>query len=221
MMFGTIVNFLAIIIGSLVGLFFNKEVSEQLNKSLMNALALGVIYIGITGVLTKTDGLLIIVALVIGTFVGEYLKIDDKLHLSVKKIETRFKKGDIAEGLISAILLFCIGAMSILGAIEAVQGQHDIYLTKSVLDGVTAIMLATTLGFGVLLSAFVVLAYQFVLIVIVSFFSPIFTELALVDIGVLGGIMMIALGLNVLGITKIKVANMLPALLIPILWHLF
>ncbi len=220
-MFGTLVNFFAILVGSLIGLLVKKEVPEQLNKSLMNALGLGVIYIGINGLTTPTDGLLIIVSLVLGTFMGEKLNLDEKIHQGATKIEKRFKKGDIADGLISSVLLFCVGAMAILGAIEATQGAHTIYMTKAILDGVTSIMLATTLGFGVLLSAFVVLAYQGSLVLLVGFLSPLFTDVALVDIGVLGGIMMVALGLNVLGVTKIKVANMLPALLIPLLWHLF
>ncbi len=220
-MFGTLVNFFAILVGSLIGLLVKKEVPEQLNKSLMNALGLGVIYIGINGLTTPTDGLLIIVSLVLGTFMGEKLNLDEKIHQGATKIEKRFKTGDIADGLISSVLLFCVGAMAILGAIEATQGAHTIYMTKAILDGVTSIMLATTLGFGVLLSAFVVLAYQGSLVLLVGFLSPLFTDVALVDIGVLGGIMMVALGLNVLGVTKIKVANMLPALLIPLLWHLF
>ena len=219
-MLGVCVNFIAIVIGATFGLVLNKEVPKSLQKSLMNALALGVIYIGILGLSAPTDTLFIIVSLVLGTFIGELLRIDENIHQQTLKLEAKLQKGDIAEGFISAVLLFCVGAMAILGAVESSQGNHDIFYTKAVLDGVTSVMFATTLGLGVLLSAFVVLIYQGSLVLLAGLLSPILTEAALTDIGVLGGLMMLALGLNVMGITKIKVANMLPALVLPILWHL-
>lgn len=224
-MLGTWVNFFAILIGGAIGLLIKSGVPEKLNKSIMNALALGVMYVGITSLSTESNPLLIIVALAIGTLMGEWVDIDDRINKFAIRLEKRLNKGgkqhNIAQGFLAATLLFCVGAMSILGAIEgSLQGTHSILMTKSVLDGVTSVIFAATLGIGVLVSAFAVLAYQGGLVLLAGILSPIFTDAALLDIGVLGGIMIVGLGMNVLGVTKIKVANMLPALVVPIIYHL-
>ncbi|MGL4335726.1 MAG: DUF554 domain-containing protein [Turicibacter sp.] len=224
-MLGTWINFFAILIGGTIGLFIKNGVPEKLNKSIMNALALGVMYVGITSLSTESNPLLIIVSLAVGTLVGEWIDLDEGISRLAVRLETRLNKNggqhNVAQGFLASVLLFCVGAMAILGAIEgSLQGTHSILMTKSVLDGVTSIIFAAAMGLGVVLSAFFVLFYQGSLVLLAGVLSPIFTDAALQDIGVLGGIMIIGLGLNVLGVTKIKVANMLPALIIPILYHL-
>ncbi|MGL4373022.1 MAG: DUF554 domain-containing protein, partial [Turicibacter sp.] len=175
-MLGTWINFFAILIGGTIGLFIKNGVPEKLNKSIMNALALGVMYVGITSLSTESNPLLIIVSLAVGTLVGEWIDLDEGISRLAVRLETRLNKNggqhNVAQGFLASVLLFCVGAMAILGAIEgSLQGTHSILMTKSVLDGVTSIIFAAAMGLGVVLSAFFVLFYQGSLVLLAGVLS--------------------------------------------------
>ena len=162
-MLGTLVNFSAIIIGSIIGLLLKNGVPEKLSNTIMQGLALCVLLIGISGAIKGSNVLLIIISIVIGGFIGELIDLDNLLQKLGDKIETRFKgKGvKISEGFVTASLLFCVGSMAIVGALQSgLEGNHKILFAKSMLDGISSIIFASSLGIGGLLSAFSVLIYQ-------------------------------------------------------------
>lgn len=224
-MLGTIVNTVAILIGSIVGLFLKGGISKRFDDAIMKALGLSVLYIGISGSLKSTDTLLLILSLIIGVIIGEVVDLDKALGILGQKIETRFKKlnkgGSIAEGFVSASLLFCIGSMAIVGAIQSgLEGNHEMLFVKSMLDGITSIIYASSMGIGVAFSAVAVFLYQGVITIAAGFLGSILTQPQIVNIGAIGSVVIMALGLNLLKITKIKVANFLPALFIPMIYYI-
>lgn len=224
-MLGTIVNTVAILAGSIVGLFLKGGISKRFDDAIMKALGLSVLYIGISGSLKSTDTLLLILSLIIGVIIGEAVDLDKALGILGQKIETRFKKlskgGSIAEGFVSASLLFCIGSMAIVGAIQSgLEGNHEMLFVKSMLDGITSIIYASSMGIGVAFSAVAVFLYQGAITIAASFLGSILTSAQIVNIGAIGSVVIMALGLNLLNITKIKVANFLPALFIPMMYYI-
>ncbi|PKM63607.1 MAG: DUF554 domain-containing protein [Firmicutes bacterium HGW-Firmicutes-20] len=164
-MTGTWINVVAIMIGSLVGLFLKKVISEKLGNSLMQAVGLCVVIIGIAGALKSEDMIITIVSLAIGALVGESIDIEKRMDSFALKIENRFSQGREAgwfvRGFVTASLLFAVGAMAIVGSIESgFNGNHEILITKSLLDFIASIVLTASLGIGVFFSAFVILIYQ-------------------------------------------------------------
>ncbi|QEH68604.1 DUF554 domain-containing protein [Cellulosilyticum sp. ST5] len=224
-MLGTIVNTVAILAGSIVGLFLKGGISKRFDDAIMKALGLSVLYIGISGSLKSTDTLLLIISLIIGVIIGEAINLEKALNRLGEKIEARFKKlnkgGSIAEGFVSASLLFCIGSMAIVGAIQSgLEGNHEMLFVKSMLDGITSIIYASSMGIGVTFSAIAVLLYQGAITIAASFLGNVLTEVQITNIGAIGSVVIVALGLNLLQITKIKVANFLPALFIPMIYYI-
>ncbi len=224
-MLGTIVNTVAILAGSIVGLFLKGGISKRFDDAIMKALGLSVLYIGISGSLKSTDTLLQIISLIIGVIIGEAINLEKALNRLGEKIEARFKKlnkgGSIAEGFVSASLLFCIGSMAIVGAIQSgLEGNHEMLFVKSMLDGITSIIYASSMGIGVTFSAIAVLFYQGAITIAASFLGNVLTEVQITNIGAIGSVVIVALGLNLLQITKIKVANFLPALFIPMIYYI-
>ncbi len=224
-MLGTIVNTVAILAGSIVGLFLKGGISKRFDDAIMKALGLSILYIGISGSLKSTDTLLLILSLIIGVIIGEAINLEKALNVLGEKIEARFKKlnkgGSIAEGFVSASLLFCIGSMAIVGAIQSgLEGNHEMLFVKSMLDGITSIIYASSMGIGVAFSAVAVLLYQGTITIAASFLGNVLTEVQIINIGAIGSVVIMALGLNLLKITKIKVANFLPALFIPMIYYI-
>lgn len=224
-MLGTVVNTIAILAGSIVGLFLKGGIPKRFDDAIMKALGLSVLYIGISGSLKSTDTLLLILSLIIGVIIGEAINLDKALTVLGQKIEERFKKlnkgGSIAEGFVSASLLFCIGSMAIVGAIQSgLEGNHEMLFVKSMLDGVTSIIYASSMGIGVAFSAVAVFLYQGAITIAAGFLGNVLTQAQIVNIGAIGSVVIMALGLNLLNITKIKVANFLPALFIPMLYYI-
>ena len=215
---GVLVNTGTVLAGSLLGLLFKKGIPEKVSRAVMIALGLFTLYIGIDGALGTQSPLIVVASLVLSAIVGTLLDIDGAINRLGLWAERKFKRGDgetvsIAEGFMTASLLFCVGAMTVNGAIEAgVKGVNTLFFTKALMDLVSSAMLASGLGFGVLLSAVFVLVFQGLLVLLAGWIAPVLTSAAIAEMTAAGSLIMVALGLNLLGVTKIKVADYLPAI---------
>ncbi|MDO6656517.1 DUF554 domain-containing protein [Anaerobacillus sp. 1_MG-2023] len=218
---GTVVNGAAIIAGTLIGTV-SSRIPEQTKTTIMQGLALVVSVIGLQMAMKSEQFLIVIGSLVLGGILGEYWNLEGKLNDLGKWIERKTgaaSEGSVAQAFVTATLVYVVGAMAILGALDSgLRNDHSILFTKSLIDGFTAIMFTATLGYGVLFSAIPVMLYQGVLALFAAQINQ-FVPQALLDAFIAevtsaGGIMILAIGLNLLGIVKIRVANFLPALLI-------
>lgn len=224
-MTGTIINALSILLAGTLGLFLKKGISENMSRSIQNALGLLVLLIGIQYGL-KVENLAILgISLALGAVIGEWQQWEARLEKMGELLASKFSNGEsqFVKGFISSSLLFCVGAMAILGALEnGLTGKYDILLVKSMLDAIFALIFAASMGIGVIFSALPVLIYQGAISLGAEILKPFFTDSLINNISALGGILIAALGLNILGITKIKVANLLPAIIIlPIIIFIF
>ncbi len=226
-MLGVLINVATVIIGSSLGLLLKKGIPERITKAAMTAIGLCTLYIGIDGALDGENTIVLILSMVFGTIIGTAADIDGKIEKLGLFIENKIKKdsekGSVAQGFITASLLFCIGAMTIVGSLNAgLKGDNELLITKSILDLISSCMLSSTLGIGVIFAAIFVLLYQGGLVLLAGLLQNVLTDTALIaEITCAGSVMIIALGLNILGITKIKVANFLPALLlVPVFFYL-
>ncbi|OOM79452.1 DUF554 domain-containing protein [Clostridium sp. BL-8] len=230
-MLGTIVNSLAIIGGCLIGLIVKGRLTEKISKTIMNGLALCVLYIGIAGALKGQDTLQIIICIAIGALIGEIIDIDNKLsnlgEFIEKKINSKRKdatkeKISIAEGFVTSSLLFCVGAMAVVGSLQSgLQGNNSTLFAKSILDGVSSIIFASSLGIGVMLSSIAIFIYQGSIALLAGGLSTVLTDSVIANMSAVGSLLIVGLGFNMLGVSKIKVANLLPAIFLPIVYGLF
>ncbi len=225
---GVFVNCAAIVIGTIIGLLFKKIINEKYKESIMHALGISVVYVGMSSAISSivtenTNSILFVVALVSGTLIGEILQIELFLENVGKWIESKFEHSmSISRGFVAASLIFCIGAMSILGSIDSgLLGNHTTLYIKSFLDFCIALILSTTLGIGVAFSAIAVFIYQGSITLFSSTLQHFITPDMIHEINLVGGILISIIGLNLLSITKIKVGNMLPSILIVILYCMF
>lgn len=226
MFFGVIINALAIFIGGTIGLFVNKGIPLKIEKALMKALALSAIYIGITGMMSGENTIYIILSLVIGAAIGEIIDLDKRIHQMGASLEQRFpsKNGSapISKGFVMGSLIMAVGAMSIVGPLESgLTGNHTILLTKALMDGVTSVILASSLGVGVIFSGVLVFLYQGAITLFASGLDILLTDVMINDINAVGSILILALGLNILEVAKLKVMNFVPAIAIPLLFFFF
>ncbi len=223
---GVLVNTLTVIIGSGVGLLLKKQIPEKLTGAVMTAIGLCTIAIGIGGIIKGENQLVMIISLVLGTVVGTLIDIDGKLSKLGDKFQSKSKSKENApfsEGFVTASLLFCVGAMTIVGSMNAgISGDNQMLYTKSVLDLISSSMLAATLGIGVMLASLFVLGFQGVLVALSMFLGSFLSDFAINELICAGSVMITALGLNLIGVTKIKVANLLPGLVfVPIVCLFF
>ena len=221
-MIGTLINSLTIIIGSIIGLFVKGKINEKISDTIMSVLALCVIYIGVSGALKGENTIVMIISIALGGLIGESIDIDSKLENLGNKIEKMVNKNgstvSIAEGFVTSTLLFCVGAMAIVGALESgLNNNYSTLLAKSILDGISSIIFSSTLGIGVILSSVSVLLYQGSITLAAGMLSNMLNDVAITNITAVGSLLIIGLGLNILGISKIKVSNLLPAMLFAIL----
>ncbi len=230
---GTIVNAAAVALGGLIGLLLRRGISEKLEKTSMKMLGLSVFIIGINGTITSMitigeDGalssngsLLLIASLVIGGVLGELMDVDGKLNRAGKRIEARFGKEGFAKGFINASLIYCIGAMAIIGALnDGLTGDSSVLFIKSALDFVCSVILGSTLGFGVIFAAVPVFIYQGAITLFAGFLSPLISGDMLNGICMVGYAIVLCIGINFLEFTDIRTANLLPALLVPVVYSL-
>jgi hypothetical protein len=223
-MLGTIVNTLAIIVGSLLGIVFRGGIPNKYQVTVMQAISLAVILIGLK-MAFKTDAvLLVIFSLVIGSILGEFLRIEDRLENLGKRLETKFTKtgnGGIAKGFVVASLVFCVGSMAIVGSMESgLTGNHQTLFAKSALDGLSSIIFASIFGIGVLFSSISVFVYQGFITLTASLMKTFLVPSVINQMSGVGGLLIMAIGFNLLEIQKIKVANMLPAIFIPLVYYM-
>lgn len=226
-MIGVLVNVAAVILGSLIGLLCKKGIPKRIADAIMTGIALCTVYIGISGSLKGENTIAVILSIALGAAVGTLLNIDGFISGIGEKLESKFSgKGEgsnIAKAFVTASLLFCVGSMTIVGSLTAgLTNDYGMLFTKSVLDFISAIMLTVSLGIGVIFAALFVLVFQGALVLLAGVLAPVLSDAAVNEIICAGSLMIIALGLNMLGITKIKVADYLPAMIfVPVvLWLL-
>ena len=231
-MIGVLVNTITVIIGSCVGLLLKKGIPQRLTTAIMLGIGLCTIYIGVDGMMKGENTLVLIVSMVLGALVGTWLNLDGKIQALGDWMEQKFNRNQaengtsqvsLAQGFVTAALLFCVGSMTIVGSLNAgISGDNEMLFTKSLLDLISSSMLAASLGLGVLLSAVFVLVFQGALVLLASVLAPFLTTAAIAELTCCGSVLILALGLNLIGVTKFKVADYLPALVfVPILsWAL-
>lgn len=221
-LFGTIVNAVCILLGTLVGLLLTK-IPVETKETVMKVIGLAVVVLGMQMAFASQQFLLVIMSLVVGAVLGEWWRLEDKLRRLGNWIErktgTKKKEGNMAEGFVTATLIFVIGAMAIIGALDSgIRQDHSVLLTKSIIDGFTAMMLTTTLGVGVAFSAIPVFLYQGSIALFATqidrYISAETMDLLIAEITATGGVLIIAIGLNLAQIVTIRVANLLPAILV-------
>lgn len=218
---GTIVNAAAIIAGTLLGKVLHR-IPDKVKTLVLQSIGLAVVILGVQMGLKSEQFLIVILSLLFGSIFGEVMNLDgilNKLGLWIERRLGSKEEGGIAKGFVTATLIFVIGAMAIIGALDSgLRGDHQVLYTKSLLDGFTSIVLTTTLGIGVLFSAFPVLIYQGIIALFATQIDKWIPEQIMdafiIEMTSVGGIMILAIGLNMLEITKIRVANMLPAILV-------
>ena len=223
-MLGTIVNTVAVVIGAFIGMLLKKGLPEKMADTLMKGLGLCTLFLGISGSLKGENSMILIVSMVAGTVIGEAADLEDKVNRLGKWVEKKFsgkKSGDhkvsIAEGFVTASLLFCVGAMAIVGSLQSgLQGDHEMLFNKSMLDFVAAIIFASSLGIGVFFSAAFVFVYQGAITMLAQWISPYLTETVINEMTCVGSVIIIGLALNMLQITKLRVMNYVPAIFLPV-----
>jgi len=217
---GSLVNAAAIIVGGAIGLALHGRFPARARLIVFQALGLSVIVIGMQMALKMTQPLLVIFSLIIGGLIGELLDIEDFLERMGNRVKrlTKSQNNLFTDGLVTAMLIFCVGSMAILGAFdEGLRGDPKILFTKAMLDGFTSIALASTYGAGVLLSSIPVFLYQFSLTLLAGSVQQFFTPELITQLTATGGVLILGIGLNLLELLRIRLSNLLPSLVIVVI----
>ncbi len=225
-MIAVLVNVATVLLGSAIGLLFRNKINKKFVSAVISALALVTILIGITSAIKTTDILCVIVCMAFGTIIGELIKIDNGIEGAGNFIKNKLLKGKandnrFAEGFVTACIVFCIGSMTIMGSFEAgINGNNNIIYAKSILDFVTSMMFAAAMGLGVMFSAIFVLVFQGGLTLLSNILSPYLSAIMVTEMSAIGGVILIGMGINMLELSekRIKIANMLPAIFLPLLY---
>ncbi len=220
-MLGTVVNTLAILIGGLLGLLFGQTLPDKIKKTVIQGIGLAVLLIGVSMALQTKNTLVVIASLVLGGIVGELIDIEQQLQKFGQMLERKLSKNGQAAGFtkafVTASLIYCVGAMAIMGAFESgLTGNNTILYAKAMLDGVTALVFASSMGIGVLASAIPVFIYQGLLTLSAGLLQGVLSPQVITEMGATGGLLIVGIGLNILEIKDIKVGNLLPGLFIAI-----
>ena len=218
-MLGVLVNVITAVVGGLVGSLFKKGIPEKITNAVMVAIGLCVIYIGIDGALKGENTLVLIISMLIGTVIGSLIDIDDKVNRLGQWVEKKFNKGEkkisIAQGFVTATLLFCVGSMTVVGSLNAgLLGDNQMLYTKAILDLFSGTVIATSCGIGVVFSGISVLVIQGGIVLLAEQLNGILTTQAINEMTCVGSVIIIALGLNLVGLSKFKVANFMPAIIL-------
>ncbi|MFO7783119.1 MAG: DUF554 domain-containing protein [Thermodesulfobacteriota bacterium] len=223
MLLGTTVNTLAITAGSLIGLFFSRFIPKKHSDTMLKAVAFAIILMGLKMAWKTDEFILLICSLALGSGVGGMIGIEDRIGRLGKRLQDRFAASGegISNAFVFTSLLYCVGPLAILGSLESgLTGNHDILLAKSVLDGLGSVLFAATMGIGVLFSAVPVFLYQGVIAVTASFAKELLTPEVIAQISAVGGLLIVGMGFNMLGVSKIKVGDILPAVFVPLAYHI-
>ena len=223
-MVGTLINTVAIVVGTALGLLLRKGIPERMRDTVVQGQGLCVILIGLSGALKSGDTLCLIICMVVGALIGAAINIERRLNdlgafLERKVARGQGEAGSVAKGFVTASLLFCVGAMAIVGAMDSgLRGDHSTLIAKSALDGISAIFFASSLGIGVGLSAFAVLIYQGAIALLAMWVEPLLTQAVIAEMSAVGGLLIVGIGLNMIDDKHIAVGNLLPAIFIPMLY---
>jgi hypothetical protein len=226
-MLGTIVNALAIVGGSLLGLLFSKGIPDNYKEIILSGVGLSVILIGIKSALVSDNLMVIIFSVILGALLGEGLKIEKKLEMFGAFLESKVvaKSSDsksFARGFVTASLVFCVGSMAIVGSLESgLTGNHQTLFAKSVLDGVTSIIFASAMGLGVMFSGLAVFIYQGLITITAVSMKSLLVPETIEQMTSVGGLLIMAIGFNMLKITTIRVGNLIPAIFLPLVYFAF
>lgn len=223
-MLAVFANVATVLLGSALGLLFRNKINEKFTKTVISALALVTLLIGLSSALGTADILCVIICMALGTVVGELIRIDDGIECSgdfIKDKVLRGKAGEnrFTEGFVTACIVFCVGSMTIMGSFEAgINGNNSIIYAKSALDLVSSMMFAAAMGVGVPFAALFVLVFQGALTLLAGVLSPFLSPEVVVEMSAVGGVILVGMGINMLELSekRIKVANMLPAVFLPI-----
>ncbi len=227
-MLGTIINTSAIIAGGLAGTFIKNRLTDKYKDIIMQAIGISVVFVGIASsiskmILPEANPILFIISLVIGGIIGEAIGLERKINRFGAYLQNKVANSDnsFSKSFVHASILFCVGSMSILGAIQSgTQNDHQLLYIKSILDGVASVIIAASSGIGVVFAAVSVFVYQGSLTLLSGFFEPYFTEDMSREISIVGGVLIAAIGLDILEIKKIKIANLLPSVFIPVIYYI-
>ena len=225
-MIATFLNAGLVVLGSIIGLLFQKKISQRLCDALIIVLGLCVLAIGITSAIGTKDTLCVILCMAVGTLLGEAIDIEKRMDRAGDALKRRLAKEDgehsrFTESFVSATVLFCVGAMAINGSLEAgMHGNYSILISKGVIDGITSITFAAAMGVGVVFSVIPLILYQGALTLLAAWVGPYLGEAVTTEMSAVGGVIIIGIGLNMLGLPrkKLRVGNMLPAIFLPILY---
>lgn len=219
-MFGTLINTVVVLIGAAIGLLIGKGIPERITGTVIKAFGLVTLYIGISGALEGQNPYVLILSIALGTIVGEALDLQKGIERFAHKLEERVSRGgesQVAKGFITATLLFCMGAMAIVGSIEGgLRGDHTMILTKSTLDFIASILLASSLGIGVAFAAGAVLVYQGSIVLLAGLVAPFLSDAVITEISAVGSILLMGLAFNMLDLTELRIMNFIPAIILPI-----
>lgn len=223
---GAIVNSIVVVITSLIGLLIGQRIPEKMNRAIMQGIGLVVITIGISGAVNGVNTLVLILSMVIGIVIGEGLDIHQRINLFIEKATKRLSgykdQSEFTQAFMTATMLFCIGSMAIVGSLESgLTGDNATLYTKSVIDGISAVLFSSSLGIGVLFASIPLLLYQGSLIVFAQLLAPILSDAVILEMTTVGSVLLIGMGLNMLDITDFKMMNFIPAIFLPILLMLF
>lgn len=224
-MIGTLINVAAVILGSIIGLLLHKGLPQHLRDTLMAGMGLCVVLIGLKGALGTENEMIVILSMVAGGCLGVALKIEKRLDSLGQRLQSRFSAGgddSFGKGFVTASLMFCVGAMAIVGSMDSgLRGDHSTLLAKSILDGVSSIILSSTLGLGVMLSAVAVLVYQGSIALLAQVVAPVLTARAINEMSAVGGVLIMGIGLNMIRKQHIPVGDLLPAMFVPLALTIF
>ena len=237
-LWGAIVNALAVIGGSSVGLLIHtfalsrknadgeakSEMGEKLSSAVMIGVGLCTLLIGIQGAIKGQNTLVTIISMAIGALIGTLLDLDGKINKLGEFVEKKTKNrfGNVSGGFVSASLLFCVGAMAVTGSLESgLTGDHSTQYAKSILDCIASVVFASSMGFGVMLSSVMVLVYQGSITLLAQWIQPLLNDYVITEMTAVGSLLIIGIALNIMGITKIKLMNYIPAIFLPMLLCMF
>jgi uncharacterized membrane protein YqgA involved in biofilm formation len=217
------VNSVAVLLGGLLGFFIKGGIPERSRQTVMNALGLTVVLIGLSMGLRTENVLVVLGSLVLGGFLGEWIDIEKRLHRAAARMQARFVSGDssMAQAFVATSLIYCVGAMAITGSMESgLTGNHSTLYAKSMIDGISSVIFASTMGIGVAFSAISVFVYQGTLTLLAGQLSGLLTDVAVREMTATGGILIVAIGLNVLGLKETRVGNLIPAIFLALIFSM-
>ena len=223
-MIGTLINCAAIVLGTCLGLLLRRGMKPAVSHTVMQGVGLSVILIGLMGAIETDNTLLVILSMVLGGVAGALIDIDGKMNRLGQWAQRKLTRGEgegntFAKGFVTASLVYCVGAMAVVGALDSgIRGDHSTLIAKAALDGVTAVIFASSLGIGVMLSAVPVFVYQGAIALLGNAVAPLLSDAVITEMSAVGGLLIMGIGVNMLLEKDIKVANLLPAIVVPFLY---